>query len=309
MRTILIGLCILSLGWGSASANTFGAVEPVPNPAVIDTAALRDASLDARAAFARRALECGVIEDVIDVLSWSGAISTINELNTSFAVTAGGFAGATNPTYGYTVIDAGPNAASFADIEVLTNSLGFVFSQGSAFLLDADDPSSFAFPANYVVINFPDAPPIADSAAFFELVGSIDPALFATDTSGYTQYARAYLSLQSAVPDQQFIDGYVAAADSAGLEYTPIIGGEPGLFQGGADFPFNDWSANPGGEDYLGRIPAAAHQDLMQLRRDHLRFTQRALRTVSHGSERSQLARLERQRCSGDPARGRGRPR
>jgi len=33
-------------------------------------------------------------------------------------------------------------------------------------------------------------------------VGQIDHELFDTDTSGYTQYGRAYLSLQSAVPER-----------------------------------------------------------------------------------------------------------
>ena len=62
---------------------------------------------------------------------------------------AGGFAGRTNPSYVYTVIDDGPNAASLGDVKVLTDSLGYVMSQASAFLLDADDTSSFDFPANY----------------------------------------------------------------------------------------------------------------------------------------------------------------
>ena len=67
---------------------------------------------------------------------------------------AGGFAGRTNPSFVYTVIDAGPNAASADDVRVLTDSLGYVLSQGSGFLLDADDPDGFDFPANYVVLNF-----------------------------------------------------------------------------------------------------------------------------------------------------------
>src|SRR4026209_1637331 len=86
-----------------------------------------------------------------------------------------------------------------------TDSLGYVMSQGSAFLLDADDTSSFDFPANFVVLNFDTPPPLARSAALFRTVGRIDPLLFFTDTSGYTQYGRAYLSLQSDVDDAQFI--------------------------------------------------------------------------------------------------------
>ena len=125
--------------------------------------------------------------------------------------------------------------------------------------------------------------PIARSARLFETVGAIDPDLFETDTSGYTQYGRAYLSLQSAVPDDQFIAGYVEAASRFGVEYTPIVGGVPSLFQGGAAFPGNDWTASPGGEDYLSRIPPAAHRALGRLRAFHLRATQTVLRRIEQG--------------------------
>ena len=188
-------------------------MEPIPNPDVIDTGPLRDQSLAVKEAFAERSFECGVVDEVIDALTSSGAVTTIDGLNTSFDVAAGGFAGATNPAFVYIVVDSGPNAASTADIQTLTNSLGYVLSQGSAFLLDGDNPDAFDFPANYVVLNFDSTPTMEESAALFETVGEIDPDLFETDTSGYTQYGRAYLSLQSDVPDpQQFIDGYVQAA-------------------------------------------------------------------------------------------------
>ena len=236
-------------------ANTYGSVEPLANPAVIDTSALRDQPLKVREAFATRLLQCGIVSRVVDALSSTGAITTINDLNTHFAVGAGGFAGRTNPSFVYTVIDDGPNAASINDIKVLTDSLGYVMSQASAFLLDADNPSSFDFPANYVVLNFDTPPPLARSAALFRTVGRIDRELFETDTSGYTQYGRAYLSLQSDVPDAQFIAGYVRAAAEFGVEYTPIVNGEPSLFQGGAAFPGNDWTVNTRGEEYLSRIP------------------------------------------------------
>ena len=267
-------------------ANTYGSVEPIANPAVIDTTALRDQPLRIREAFATRLLQCGVVSQVVDVLSATRAITTINNLNTQFAVGAGGFMGQTNPSYVYTVIDNGPNAASQTDVRVLTDSLGYVLSQGSAFLLDADDTSSFDFPANYVVLNFPAPPPLAQSAALFEAVGRIDPNLFSTDTSGYTQYGRAYLSLESDVPDSEFIAGYVQAAQQLGLEYTPIVGGQPSLFQGGAAFPGNNWRRNPGGEQYLSRIPAQSHEALGQLRAFHLRVTSEVLKRLGHGNDK-----------------------
>ena len=283
--TILTAILLWFPLAGPALASTYGSVEPIANEAVIDTGLLRAQRLDVRAAFAERLLQCGIVDQVVAALASTRSITTINGLNTHVEVGAGGFAGATNPSYVYTIIDAGPNAATHDDIEILTDALGYVLSQASAFLLDADRADSFDFPANYVVLNFTTPPPLRRSAALFEAVGRIDPELFETETSGYTQYGRAYLSLQSFVPDAQFIAGYVQAALEFGVEYTPISGGVPGLFEGGAAFPGNDWLLNPRGEEYLGRIPAASHRALRQLRNDHLRFTREALRALGEGDE------------------------
>jgi len=279
--TILLTAALSFSFAGTTRAGTFGSVEPIANPAVIDTQPLRDQSLDVRTAFAEQLFQCGIVDQVISALSSSGAVTTIDGLNTRFEVGAGGFAGHTNPAYVYTVIDSGPNAASIGDIKVLTDSLGYVLSQGSAFLLDADNTASFDFPANYVVLNFAAPPSIADSAALFETVGRIDPQIFSTDTSGYTQYGRAYLSLQSDVPDAEFIAGYVQAAHEFGVEYTPVVNGEPSLFQGGAAFPGNDWTRNPQGQEYLARIPAQSHAALGQIRDFHLRVTREVLKKLT----------------------------
>ena len=295
-RLSLLLATLLTSTWGLAT--TYASVEPLANPSVVETGALRDRSLAVREAFAERVFQCGVVDDVVSALTATGAIASVNSLNTSFEVTAGGFAGNTNPAYAYTFIDSGPNAASMSDIRILSDALGYVFSQGSVFLLDADDASSYDFPANYVVLEFDSVPPLDLPAALFEAVGQIDPELFSTNTSGYTQYGRAYLSLQSFVPDQQFIDGYVAAAALFGVEYTPVVGGVPGLFTGGAAFPFNDWSSSPNGEDYLARIPAAGHPDLAQIRADVTRFTRKAVRRAEHVGKDAPLQRLLlRQRC------------
>jgi len=271
----------LALG-GPVLATTYGSVEPIATPDVIDTGILRDQRLEVRAAFAERLLQCGLVEQVIDVLRTSKSIKTINGLNIHFEVGAGGFAGASNPSFVYTVIDNGPNAATHDDVRIVTDSLGFVLSQGSAFLLDAVNTASFDFPANYVVLNFDTPPSMRRSAALFETVGRIDPELFATDSSGYTQYGRAYLSLQSFVPDSQFIAGYVQAAAEFGVEYTPIVAGVPALFAGGAAFPGNNWILSPRGEEYLARIPAENHPALRRLRNGHLRFTREALRELTN---------------------------
>jgi hypothetical protein len=282
-----------------ALATTYGSVEPIATPDVIDTSLLKAQRLDVRAAFAERLLQCGIIEDVVSVLVSNKSITTINGLNAHIELGAGGFFGETNPSYVFTVIDSGPNAASHADIKVVTDSLAYVMSQASAFLLDADGAASFDFPANYVVLNFRTPPSMKRSAALFETVGRIDPALFNTDTSGYTQFGRAYLSLQSAVENQQFIDGYVEAARQFGVEYTPIVGGVPSLFEGGAAFPSNNWVLSPQGEEYLGRIPAVNHRALRQLRHGHLRFTRNALRSLGeHDDENMHGRQGPRQKMS-----------
>jgi hypothetical protein len=286
LTTRILTAVLVVLLCGTVEANKYGSVEPIANPAVIDTSLLRDQSLRVREAFANRLLQCGIVDNVVNTLTATGAISTINNLNTSVSVGAGGFAGATNPSFVYTVLDHGPNAASVDDVKILTDSLGYVLSQGSAFLLDADDPTAFDFPANYVVLNFATPPPIAVSAALFRTVGRIDPQLFETDTSGYTQYGRAYLSLQSAVPDAQFIAGYTRAAAMFGVEYTPIGNGAASLFTGGAAFPGNDWTVSTRGEDYLERIPVRSHRGLRQIRAFHLRATQEVLRNLEHDRKR-----------------------
>ena len=283
----LISLVLSVALSASLHATTYGSVEPIANPAVIDTTPLANQPLRVREDFARGLFQCGIVDRVLDVLTSTGAIKSINPLNAHFAVGAGGFAGRTNPSFVFTILDEGPNGASHTDISIVTDSLGYVMSQASGFLLDANDPSSFDFPANYVVINFPTPPPLRASAALFRIVGEIDPLLFRTDTSGYTQFGRAYLSLQSAVPEPQFIDGYVAAAKQTGLEYTPIVNGMPSLFQGGAAFPGNDWTSSTRGQDYLSRIPAQSHRGLARLRAFHLKATQDVLRRLEHSGKGS----------------------
>ena len=283
-----------------AIATTHGSVEPIATPEVIDTGLLKEQRLDVKAAFAERLLQCGIVNDVITALASTRSITTINGLNLHLEVGAGGFFGETNPSFVFTVIDSGPNAATHTDIRVLTDSLAYVLSQSSAFLLDADGPQSFDFTANYVVLNFDTPPPLRRSAALFETVGQINPDLFSTDSSGYTQYGRAYLSLQSFVDNDVFISGYVQAAARFGVEYTPIVAGAPGLFEGGAAFPGNNWILSPLGEEYLSRIPGASHRALRQLRAGHLRFTRAALRSLnddedgSHGRQgpRQKMAEL-----------------
>ena len=63
----------------TVQASKFGSVEPIANPAVIDTNPLRDQPLKVREAFATRLLQCGIVNDVVNVLASTGAITTIND--------------------------------------------------------------------------------------------------------------------------------------------------------------------------------------------------------------------------------------
>ena len=74
--------------------------------------------------------------------------------------------------------------------------------------------------------------------------------------------------------------------------YTPIVDGEPSLFQGGAAFPGNDWTEDRRGEAYLARIPPQAHKALGRIRDFHLRFTRDALRKIAHGDDDGDRHRL-----------------
>ena len=76
-RVLFVALCSLSLVV-PVRANTYGSVEPIANPAVIDTAPLRDQELRVRVDFAKRLFGCGIVDDVIDVLTDTHAISTVN---------------------------------------------------------------------------------------------------------------------------------------------------------------------------------------------------------------------------------------
>jgi hypothetical protein len=298
LQLVVAGWC-LWVGVGPVLADSVASVEPIASTAVVNIEPFLEQDLEVRAVFAGRLLECGIVEDVERLLWREHVTPTVNERNVQVQLSVGGFAGNSNPTYAFTVDDTGRNAVSHDDILRLTDSLGYVMSQDSIFVLDLDNPASFEFPASYVVLQFRRTPPLGGPAALFETVGRIDPQLFETDTSGYTQVGRSYISLQSDVPEEEFVAGYVQAAREFGVRYTPVVDGAPAVFDGGAGFPGNDWVAHPAGEEYLSRIPGRVHEGLRRLRAAHLDFTRRALRQIRrHDPQRHELLRtLEHLDC------------
>lgn len=285
MNAKISNTILVVINFATALAKTYyGSVETIAKWEV-NAGTLHGQSLSVRAAFTRHLLEnCGIVKDAIRVLSTSGAIQNTFDKAT-FDVAAGGFMGRTKAACGYTLVDDERGPGTIADdIIVLANSLGYVFTQGSTFVLDGNDSDTFGVPANYVVMVFNETPTLDDSRDFFELVGSVDSNMFKTGSSGYTQYGREYLSLQSAIPDQEFIDGYTEAGRRAGVTYTPVVDGMPSLYSGAAAFPINNWRRNPNGEEYLSRIPVETHDGLSMIRERVLSITRKALNFLKdHG--------------------------
>ena len=132
-------------------------------------------------------------------------------------------------------------------------------SQASAFLLDADDTSSFDFPANYVVLNFDTPPPIARIGGAVQ-DGRPDRPRAIRDRHERLHPVRSCLSLTAIRCARRAVHRRLrpCGASESGVEYTPIVNGVPSLFQGGAAFPGNDWTVSTRGEEYLSRIPPRA---------------------------------------------------
>src|SRR5262245_42045121 len=116
------------------AATTYISAEPIPTQDVVGQNTLdliEGVGYSNLELWSNRLLnDCNVVQSVIDVLAANGAISTVNSINTKFRVAAGGIEAVTNPSFVSTVEDSGPNAVSAGDIDVLSNALGYVLSQG-----------------------------------------------------------------------------------------------------------------------------------------------------------------------------------
>ena len=133
MRFITIVLLGITLKAHPVNATSYLSVEPIPSvdvvgPQNLDT--IQSAGYSNLELWSNRLLdECQTVQRVINELTADQAISTINAANTSVAVAAGGFEGVTNPSFVFTVQDSGADAASEADVNLLSNALGYVLSQ------------------------------------------------------------------------------------------------------------------------------------------------------------------------------------
>jgi hypothetical protein len=265
----------------TVSATTYLSAEPIPTGDVITQANL-DSLLGIGYAnlelWSQRLLnECGAVDNVIEALSTNGAITSVTTANTKVVVAAGGFEGGTNPSFVFTIRDS----VSQADVNVLSNALGFVQSQGGTVHFNPDNANAYAFPLDYAVVTFTGTLSGLQAAQFFEDLGTIDPALFSGTFAGFTQIAfgnsltnNSMLFLQPAVSKNRFISGlFAAASDDPRATYSPLkSNGAPTTARAGIAFPGNDWQTFPNGDQYLANIPASPQllSELAALRLRHL---------------------------------------
>ena len=252
----------------TVSATTFMSVEPIPSGDVVGQTNLdriRSIGFENLELWAERLLDdCDVVDDVIDVLLDNEAITTVTSTNTRFVVGSGGFEGATNPSYVFTIKDSGDGSVSEADVDVLSNAMGYVLNQGGTAHFSPDNHKAYAFALDYAVVTLPAPLSGIEARDFFEHVGTIDPALFSGPLAGYTQINfqnsttnNSMLFLQPAVPKHRFITGLAEAVAEGPPQttYSPTKNnGTPTTARAGIAFPVNDWLGFPEGDQYLANI-------------------------------------------------------
>ena len=133
-----------------------------------------------------------------------------------------------------------------------------------------------------------------EAQAFFEHLGTIDPALFSGLFAGFAQIDRprsstnnSMLFLQPAVSKRQFISGLSAAVDDEPrASYSPPKNNDaPTTARAGVAFPENDWVTFPAGDQYLANVGESARlrSELAALRERHLDAVDLLLEAIADG--------------------------
>jgi hypothetical protein len=302
---------ILVFGWivllaaaagSTGSAQTYISAEPIPSQQIVGTAnlaAIEGIGYANMELWSKHLLnDCHIVQKTIDVLADNGAISTVLvPLNTSYRVAAGGFQGVTDPSYVFTIVDSGPFSVSQSDVWVVDNILGYVLNQGGTaqfgLRYDPSNPNEFA--NVYAVVTFAEALTGEHAEAFFNYLGTIDPALWTGTNAGFTQVNLHYfgpndsmLFLIGNVTTGEFQKGlFEAATTTPGATYSPLLkDGKPTVAAAGAAFPGNDWIAYPGGDQYLTALVSPSARllsDLAGLRQWHLHAVADLLKAIKQG--------------------------
>ena len=282
------------------AATTFVSAEPIPSQDVVGStnlAAIESIGYSNLELWSQRlSNDCHMVQNVIDVLSNDGAISTVTPANTTYLVAAGGFQAVTDPTYVFTMKDAGAGAVSSADVSVLDNALGYALNQGGTAQFSPDNAKAYDFALDYAVVTFSGSLTGLQDKEFFDFLGTIDAALWSGTNAGFTQinFKGSYtnnsmLFLIPAVPKPEFIDGLSeAVSTTAGTTYSPLgNNGQPTTAKDGVAFPANDWIAHPNGDSYLanlGNPSAKLLNDLAALRQKHLQAVANLLSAIAKGN-------------------------
>ena len=279
----------------AVSATTYMSVEPIPNRDVVgqdDLTLLRGIGYANLERWSELLLSrCLVVENVIETLTAHRAITSVTNANTRFVVAAGGFEGATNPSYVFTIEDSGAGAASMHDVNVLDNALGYVLNQGGTVHFSADNARAYAFVLDYAVVTFLGTLSGDEARQFFDHLGTIDTALWSGQFAGFTQIDfgdastnNSMLFLQPAVSKNRFISGLFAAVQTEPrASYLPLkSSGAPTTARAGIAFPGNDWLAFPAGDQYLANIGGTPQlvTELSVLRQKHLTAVESLLRSI-----------------------------
>jgi hypothetical protein len=296
---VAIVLLVAMLGAHPVTATTYISAEPIPSGDVVGQNAL-DMILSTGypnlERWSNRLLnDCHIVQNVIDVLTSNGAISTINSGNTRFLVAAGGFEAVTDPSYVFTVKDSGPNAVSAADVDILDNALGYVLNQSGTAHFSPDNSKAYDFPLDYAVVTFSGTLSGVQAKGFFDYLGTIDPALWSGQFAGFTQIDfnssptnNSMLFLKPATTKQEFITGLsTAAGTTQGATYVTLNNnGQPTTAKAGISFPNNDWIAFPDGDQYLAKLGNPSPQllsALAGLRQRHLHAVADLLDAIQNG--------------------------
>jgi hypothetical protein len=291
-----------------ASATTYMSVEPVPNKDVVgeeNLATIRRIGYTNLEQWSKRLLqECHVVDSVINALLANAAVSSVSlGGNARVVVAAGGFEGRTNPSFVFTIKDSGAGSVTEADVNVISNALGYVLNQGGTAHFNPDNFKAYAFPLDYALVTFSGSLSGTEANAFFEHLGTIDEALFSGLFAGFTQIDLAgsatnnsMLFLQPAVSKNRFISGLSAAAKGdPRATYAPLKNnGTPTTARAGVAFPGNDWLAFPNGDQYLANVGGSAQllRELAALRRQHLTAVFSLLDAIERGGVEEYLDAL-----------------
>lgn len=293
---VLVVAALLLATVHTLSATTYMSVEPIPNRDVVGEAnleRLRGIGYSRLERWSERLLsECLVVDRVIGALRAHGAITSVTPANSRFVVAAGGFEGATNPSYVFTIQDSGPRAASALDVNVLDNALGYVLNQGGTAHFSADNAKAYAFTLDFAVVTFPGTLSGDHARQFFDGLENIDAALWSGQFAGFTQVDfggsptnNSMLFLQPAVTKQRFISGLAQAVkNEPGATYFPLKqNGAPTTARAGIAFPGNDWLAFPAGDQYLANVGGTSQlvSELAVLRQKHLIAVANLLKAIA----------------------------